>query len=1012
MLHSANGTSIQTFGTTHLSVEACDGTLLPWRFIIANTTFSILGMDFLKFHKLVIDLPRKQLTSSHHVINCYSKTSDSTINSVSTIPHNLKPEIKQLLQKHASITTPLQYNNIVDNHHITHKIDTTCRAPIKATARPLHGMKGKIAREAFEALERQGIISQATSAWSSPLHMVPKKDKTFRCVGDYRRLNAVTVPDRYPLPLINNLADSLAGAQVFSSLDLRSAYHQVPVAVEDREKTAIVCPWGKLFVWNRMPFGLRNSASTFMRFINFVLHDIPNIFIYMDDILIYSKNKADHLKTLKKVFEQLEKYQLTINTEKCIFLKTEINFLGHTITDHGLTVSKDKVKVIADFPIPRTLRSLKRFLGMVNYYRRYIQNAAAILQPLTKFLKDTYKKKVLSKYWEQEQDQAFNKIKQILVSRIYLNYPRAEAPLIIITDVSSTAIGAVLNQIVGGELEPLAFFSQNLNEVQRKYPAFDRELLAGYKAIRHFEPYIASSVVWFTDHKPCIHALVATNPKVTMRALRHLQYISSIITKAEHISGIDNVVADTISRADCNAIFETIPAIDLSRLYEEQMADTETRKYIENNGDKVKLVAQDNNNFYINTEKHNQRPIIPTDRRQQVFKIYHGMSHPGKKATVKLITKNFFYPRMITDIASQAKACPQCQRNKITRHNLTPVGTFTEPSGRFSDLAMDYIGPLHPVRGFQYVLTVIDRYTRYPYAIPVADQSADVLCQAFMTSVVAHIGVPEKLTTDRAKVFLSHKFQSLLTFLGVSHTKTSSYHPQSNGLSERFNKSLKVALSCAEEPAGWLDNLGFIMLSLRNIVKPEMGLSPANMTYGQDLRLPGQFVASEQESNDQISNKYQYDKYYVKLATLANTLKYKPPRYSTNKSFVDEKLKTCTHVFLRNKPIHKALEVTYNGPFRVLKRNAKNMTLEIAGNAANKMHNVVSIDRVKPANIINSFSQEQDVDNENLNVENALFPRNSDTFNDNMTSDNNNLHITDVTKTKSGRTITRPVRFT
>lgn len=1014
-LHCANGTQIRTYGTTHLNVITNGKDALPWQFIIADSTYNIIGMDFISHHGFVVDIKHKLLTSKHHTISGKIKHDTKEVNSVSTIPKGLHRDITNLLCKYASITKPLQYSDMTDSHGITHSIETKSSKPISCTPRPLHGTKARIAQDAFSAMEKQGIVSQGSSAWASPLHMVPKRDRSYRVVGDFRKLNAVTVPDRYPIPHLLNFSDRLAGAKFFSTLDLRSAYHQIAVEPADRPKTAITTPWGKMYLWNRMPFGLRNSGSTFQRFINHVLRDISNIFVYLDDILVFTETRDEHLKVIESIFNRMQTYQTTLNVEKCTFLQREVTFLGHVVNEKGITISREKVRSIEEFPVPKTVRSLKRFLGVVNFYRSFLKNAALILSPLTKFLSEKYKKIVLAKHWGTDQQQAFDTVKKMLASEIYLAYPRPGVPLVVITDASLSAIGGVLNQIVHGKMEPLAFFSKGLNAAQQKYPAFDRELLAGYKAIRHFQPYIATETTWYTDHKPLIAALTADHPKITARAQRHLQYISSMITEAKHISGINNVVADCLSRAECAAIFETIPAIDLSKFYNAQMADAEIKGYIESNPTKVKCVAKDNYCFYVNTETAIQRPIVPETLRQQIFDVSHCLAHPGYKATTKLISKNYFYPRMYTDIKKRSKCCLKCQRNKVGRHNISPIGVYKEPEARFRHLNLDFIGPLPPINGYRYVLTAVCRFSRYPFAIAVQDQTADNLCNAFMNGIVAHVGAPETITTDRGKSFLSNKFQSLLTFLGTKHVKTTSFHPQSNGMAERFNKSLKVALRAQEEPNSWLTNLGFVMLALRNIVKPELGVSPANMTFCQELRLPGQFVESTVESNRQVQNPYRYGQYYEELSKYAQKLQTQPPRYTPRKSFLAKELETCTHVFIKNKPVHKALEVTYNGPYKVICRTDKLFTVDLPKN--DTTHNVISIDRIKPATLLNTFDAENTVPAQHFPQPNVVqtdiispVPKSS---NDVPIAHNtpNNHSFPDNATTRAGRQIRIPARF-
>ena len=267
-------------------------------------------------------------------------------------------------------------------HQVKHVITTTCPHPVKAHYRRLEKDKLAAAEAEFLAMEQQGIVRRSKSNWASPLHMVRKKDGTWRPCGDYRQLNLATKPDLYPPPHMEDLSTKLEGMKHFTTIDLRKGYWQIPVAAKDVEKTAVITPFG-LWEFLRMPFGLKNAGQTFQRFVDNILAGIPHVFVYMDDILVASPTAAEHKKDVQRVMEVLEQHGLVINREKCQFQKSQVEFLGHLVDKNGIRPLPAKVEAITKYPRPTTCSQLLSFLGMINFYRRFIRGAASILKPLT-----------------------------------------------------------------------------------------------------------------------------------------------------------------------------------------------------------------------------------------------------------------------------------------------------------------------------------------------------------------------------------------------------------------------------------------------------------------------------------------------------------------------------------------------------------------------------------------------------------------------------------------------------
>ena len=346
--------------------------------------------------------------------------------------------------------------------------------------------------------------------------------------GDYRRLNTVTTPDRYSIPLIADLTARLHGRRVFGKVDLVKGYHQIPVAEEDIPKTAITTPFGT-FEYLRMPFGLKNAGQTFQRMMDEILSDLDFAFIYMDDVLIASRNVEEHTEHFRVLFQRLTDHELVLSPTKCQFGQSSIEFLGHKVSKDGIEPLPGKVAAIAQFPKPSTTEELKRFLGMINFYNRFMPRAAQIMRPLY----EASTKKNAPLQWTDAMVKAFEEARVALANTTMLRHPRPGAEIAMGADASGEAVGAVLQQRSrgSGPWEPLAYFSKKLSQAEKKYSAFDRELLAIYLGVRHFRHYLEGrDFPIFTDHRPLTFAMGKSSEPWSHRQARHLEYISQYST--------------------------------------------------------------------------------------------------------------------------------------------------------------------------------------------------------------------------------------------------------------------------------------------------------------------------------------------------------------------------------------------------------------------------------------------------------------------------------------------------
>ena len=456
--------------------------------------------------------------------------------------------LEPVLWKYKHLYYGLGSAELGSTSQVEHSIETGDARPIKKNPyRTPHDLK-PVVEEHIDYMLKKNIIEPSMSPWSSSIVLVQKKSKDgsikYRFCVDYRTLNAMTKPDAYPIPNIMDTLDSLGHSKIFSVLDMASGYHQIPIKPKHKEKTAFSCHRG-YFQFVKMPFGLNNAPATYQRCIDVVLMGLKGIdcLAYLDDIICFSTTMEEHAKKLQTIFERLEQANFKIQPEKCVFATDTVQYLGHICTPLGIRPDPEKVRAIEDYPVPKTVRDIRSFIGLAGYYRRHVPNFAKLAQPLTNLTK-----KDVPFLWTNEHQNAFESLKRNLSTKPLLIYPDFSQPFIVACDASTKAIGAVLSQVRNGEERPVAYCSRQMNSAESKYSVTELELLAFLFATKQFRCYLyGHKFTVHTDHRALKWLLNLQDP--SSRLTRWAVKLSEYDFVVEHRPGTRMRHADALSRS-------------------------------------------------------------------------------------------------------------------------------------------------------------------------------------------------------------------------------------------------------------------------------------------------------------------------------------------------------------------------------------------------------------------------------------------------------------------------------
>ncbi|XP_052771110.1 uncharacterized protein K02A2.6-like [Mya arenaria] len=738
--------------------------------------------------------------------------------------------------------------------HLKVKENTTPKF-VKARTVPF-AMKPKIEKE-LEKLVDDGVLEKVThSQWATPIVPVPKpKDDSIRICGDFKvTVNPVLDIDHYPLPRIEEIFASLGKGKKFTKIDLKNAYLQIEVDDDSKEMLTISTHKG-LFRYNRLVFGIASAPAIFQRNIEQIMADIPGVQIILDDMIITGETSELHLQTLGRVLQRLEEYNLRVNEGKCEFFKDKVQFCGHEIDSHGLHKTGEKMRAIVDAPEITNVKQLRAFLGIVQYYARFLPNLATILHPLHQLLKKDVKWK-----WTPKCEDAVKTVKTMITSNLVLMNFDPTIPVILACDASAYGLGAVLShKLPDGTERPIAFASRTLNSAEQNYSQIDKEATALVWGVKKFHTYLyGNKFTLVTDHKPLL-AIFSPRKGLSSttgaRLQRYALFLSGYIYDIQYKSTTSHGNCDSLSRLPLketeinkldateeflNSLIDKLPVTCsqiasatrkdpvLSKVYEivstgsigVDTSDLELKPYLNR---RTELSLHQGCVMWGN------RVIIPSSLRNQVMEELHS-GHVGIVKMKSLARSYAWWPNLDSELEELTKHCSGCMANRPSPKE-SPIHPWEFPKKPWSRVHIDFAGPF---MGYMY-LVLVDAYSKWPIVKimkkTTAGHTIDVL-----RAIFADYGVCDELVSDNGPQFVSEEFRHFLRMNGVKQTFSAPYHPRTNGLAEKFVQTLKQALKAAKHDQGTIAiKVSKFLLQYRNAEHATTKESPAKLFLGRSL---------------------------------------------------------------------------------------------------------------------------------------------------------------------------------
>ncbi|CAH9148831.1 unnamed protein product [Cuscuta epithymum] len=759
------------------------------------------------------------------------------------IYQDVPERVADLLEEFKDVMPPELPKKLPPRRAVDHKIELVpgARPPAQAPYRMSPSELEELRSQLNELLE-SGLLQPSKAPYGAPVLFQRKHDGSLRMCADYRALNKVTVKNKYPIPNAQDLFDKLSKARVFTKLDLRAGYWQVRISPGDEGKTTIVTRYGS-YEFLVMPFGLTNAPATFCNLMNDVLYEYLDLFVvvYLDDIVVYSNSVEDHIVHLRKVLTQLRRNELYVKKEKCEFCMGQISFLGHVISQGEIKMDSKKVEAIVDWPVPRDVGQLRSFLGLANYYRRFISGYSKRANPLT----DLTRKKQ-SWNWTEACQRAFEDLKKAVASEPVLKLPDFAAPFEVHTDASDRALGGVLVQ----DEHPVAFESRKLKDAETRYSAHEKEMTAVVHCLEVWRHYLlGTKFKVVTDN--VANTYFKSQKKLSPKQARWMEFLDEFDFDWVHRPGRHNAVADALSRKVVDEYVNALVMVQgnmVERIKEmakedpsyqrlcEQVASGAVRRYWLEDG----VLFGKGGRLYV--------PV--GGLRVELLKETHDpqwAGHPGVARMFALLSRDYVWPKMEQDIEAYVRTCLVCQQDKTEKRKeaglLQPLPI---PSRPWQSVSMDFISGFPKVGGMSTILVIVDRFSKYGVFVAAPDSCpAEVTAELFFKNVVKHFGLPEDIISDRDSRFTGRFWTALFKILGSDLKFSTANHPQTDGQTERMNALLEEYLRhyVTASQKNWLELLDVAQFCYNLHQTSTTGMTPFELALGFQPLAPHQVIA-------------------------------------------------------------------------------------------------------------------------------------------------------------------------
>ena len=670
----------------------------------------------------------------------------------------------------------------------------------------------------LDELEEQGVVEKVSaSSWVSPLVVGRKRDGAIRLCVDMRRVNKAVITDGYPLPRIEDVLDHLSGSEVFSRLDLKDAYHQLELHPDSRDLTTFVSHKG-LYRFRRVNFGLASAGPCFQRVMASMLDGIPGVEVYLDDILIHAASQVEHDSRLREVLERFKAHRVRVNWPKSQTSQPEIGFLGYRVSAAGVRIDPERVKPLLEAPNPHDEKGLRAFLGSVGYHARFLPRFSDAVEPLRAALREEPFE------WTEALSSAVQRVKDAIRQAPALAMFDPALPTVLATDASDVGCGAYVTQVdAAGKPRVIAYASKTFTSAERNYSVVEKEALACVWAVEKFRHYLwGRRFTLRTDHQAlCTIFGPKGSNRVGRRVARWEARLLEYTFDVEYVRSEQNVVADGLSRLPVAdtwwldddsfqvAALTVAAAVSEAEFRDASVADEAmctVRGYVDGQWpSRQRDVDPKAAGFYHVRDELSQhgsllfrgdRLVVPAALRERVLRNAHE-GHQGVVRTKQRLRARFWWPRLDSEVRDLLKSCEVCsQHDGHVRKERPPLQPIPLPEGPWQRLMIDIIGPMKGPQSERFGIVLCDMYSRWPEVALCHDATADTIV-TFLDTVFCREGVPRELVSDNGAAFRSAQLGVFLTQLGVKQTFSSTYSPQSCGMVERTNRTVKEAIQSA-----------------------------------------------------------------------------------------------------------------------------------------------------------------------------------------------------------------------